>query len=219
VAALFGASCDSGETAPQDDDAMHIVLTEPDLILAIGASGSVHVTVVRNAFEGLVRLRTEGVPSGVTVPEVIVAGNEFEGTLVFTATAGTTPGASDVSIRAEGDSVPTSIRILHLQIRPTGSFSLSSDPISLVPGATASTTFSVNRIGGFTGTVTLALAAPPGLTAALQPAELVGNASTALVTVVADRSLRPGAYSLRVTASSPGFSDETFDITVTVAGS
>src|SRR6185436_2643547 len=87
VAALFGASCDSGETAPQDDDAMHIVLTEPDLILAIGASGSVHVTVVRNAFEGLVRLRTEGVPSGVTVPEVIVAGNEFEGTLVFTATA------------------------------------------------------------------------------------------------------------------------------------
>jgi hypothetical protein len=218
-AAIFAASCADEGTNPPDDDTMHITLPDPDLALTIGTSGTVRVTVIRNGFEGLLTLRTEGVPSGVTVPEVIIAENETEGTLVFTATAGATPGVSDISIRAEGDSVTASVRILHLLIRPTGSFSLSCDPISLVPGGTASTTFNVQRIAGFTGTVTLTVSAPPGLIAALQPGELSGNASSSLVTIAADRTLRPGAYFVRVTAASPGFADETFDITVTVAGS
>jgi hypothetical protein len=221
MAAACLASCDSEGTAPPDGDAMHITLADPDLTLVAGTAGIVRVTVVRNAFDGLITLRTEGVPSGVTVPDVVVAENETEAEMVFTATAGAAPGISDVSIRAETgiDSVPPSIRHLHLQIRPPGSFSLMCDPIAVIAGGTASTTFTVNRVGGFTGTVTLALSAPPGIVAALQPAELSGNTSTSLVTIAADRTLRPGAYSVRVTASSPGFADETFDITVTVAAS
>jgi hypothetical protein len=87
-----------------------------------------------------------------------------------------------------------------------------------VPGATASTTVSVIRSGGFTGTVTLSLSAPAGIVASVTPSELVDNASTSLLIIAADRSVRPGAYTLRVTATSPGFPDETFDITVTVSG-
>lgn len=219
VAALSAASCGTEGTAPPDDQAMHIDLTDNDLTLVAGTSGIVRVTVVRNTFNGLVTLRTEGVPSGVTVADVVVTKDENEGSLVFTATAGVTPGTSDVTIRAEGDSVLPSVRILRLQVRPPGFFSLTADPVSLVPGATASTTVSVIRNGGFTGTVSLALSAPPGIIASLQPNELSGNASTTLLTIAADRSLRPGAYSIRVTGSSPGFSDEVFDITVTVSGS
>jgi hypothetical protein len=214
------ASCADDGTAPPDDNAMHITLDDHDLTLTAGASGTVRVTVVRNAFDGLVTLRTEGVPSGVTVSDVLVTPDENEGIMVFTATIGASPGVSHITIRAvaEVDSISPSIRILRLTIRPPGSFSLTVDPISLVPGATASTTLSLHRTGGFTGTVTFTLAAPAGLVASMQPDELSGGASSSLITIAAAPSLRPGAYFLRVTASSPGFPDEAFDITVTVAG-
>ena len=216
--ALAVASCGEESTVPPDGDAMHITLPQDELTLLSGTSGTVPVTVVRNAFNGIITLRAEGVPSGVNVPEVIVHENEEQATLVFTATSGAAPGTSEVSIRAEGDSVTTSIRILHLQIRPPGSFSISSEPVGILPGSNSSTTLTINRIGGFTGTVALQLSSVPGLVAAVQPAELSGGASTALITVAADRTIRPGAYFLRVTASSPGFADEHFDITVTVSG-
>src|SRR6185436_3054173 len=62
---LVMSSCKSDGTAPADDDAMHIVLPDPDLTLTIGASGTVRVTIIRNTFAGEIRLRTEGAPSGV----------------------------------------------------------------------------------------------------------------------------------------------------------
>jgi hypothetical protein len=197
---------------------MHIVLPDDDLTLLAGTAGSVRVTVVRNGFEGQLRLRAEGVPSGVLIPDVLITSEEVEGLLAVTATDGAIPGNSDIAIRAEGDSVETSIRTLHLTIRPPGSFALSADPIGIVPASSASTSASVVRLGGFTGTVTLSVSAPVGLVASVQPAQLSGNATTALLTVEADRSIRPGAYTLRLMGTSPGFVDQVIELIVTVSG-
>lgn len=216
---LSAASCNDDTTEATDDGAMHITLPDDDLTLLAGTAGTVRVVIVRNGYDKQITLRAEGVPSGVTAPEVFVTKEEAEADIVFTATNGATPGNTDVTILAEGDSAVTSFRILRLSIRPPGSFSLTAEPIALLPATSASATVNVNRVGGFNGVVTLSVSAPIGLTASVQPTELAGSASNSLLTIVADRALRPGAYTVRLTGSSPGFVDETIEITVTVAGS
>ena len=223
ASALLGllgtASCGDEEATPPDNAAMHITLPNDDLALVAGTADAVRVVIVRNGYEGQLTLRAEGVPSGVSVPDVFVTKDETEASLLFTASSGVAPGISDVKVLAEGDSVETSFRILRLSIRPPGSFSVSAEPIALLPGSSGSATVFVSRNGGFNGTVTLSVSAPVGLTASVQPADLAGSASNTLLTVIAASTLRPGAYSVRIVASSPGFPDETFDVTVTVSGS
>jgi hypothetical protein len=215
---LGGLACGEEGAAPTDNTGMHIILPDPDLTLLAGTSATVQVNIVRNGFDGVLTLRAEGVPAGVLVPEVVVAQDDNEAAMSFSATDGATAGVSDMSIRAEGDTIEPSVRTLRLTIRPVGSFTLSAETLVLVPGGTASTLLTVNRLGGFTGTVALSVSAPPGIGASLQPTELTGNLSASVLSIVADRTLRGGSYSVRVTASSPGFADETLDVTVNILG-
>jgi hypothetical protein len=174
--------------------------------------------VVRTDYDGPVTLLARDLPSGVTAAEVVIAPEEARGQLQFVATAGATPGATGVRIRAEGELVEPSERILQLTIRPTGTFLLSANPMSLVPGGSASTTIDVTRVGGFAGVVDLVAGAPPGLSATVDPSSLQGVAASALLSVSADRTLRAGAYFVTVRGSSPGLPDETIDVTVVVVG-
>lgn len=218
--ALFVSACGRDGSAPSDNDGMHITLPNPDLTLLAGTSANVRIDIVRNGFTGPLMLRAEGLPGGVAVADVTVGDDETDAVMIFTASAGAPAGVTHVGIRADAgvDSVSPSVRELRLTIRPQGSFSLSADPLSLVPGTTASTTVSVNRTGGFSGTVSLVASAPPGIVATLQPGELTGSTSTSLLGIIAEPTTRPGAYFVRITASSAGFVDETIDVIVTVTG-
>lgn len=214
----FSLSCKDDTTAPADDARMHIDV-QTSLTLVAGTTEAVNVTVVRNDYTGVVTLRAENLPGGVTVPDITVASGESSVNLLFSATGSVSAGGTDVTIRADADSVAPSLRTLRLNLKPPGSFTLGAEPVPVTPANSASTVINVNRLGGFDGPVTLSVSAPTGLTASLNPSELSGVASTSLLTVLADRTARPGAYFVTVRASSPGFADEILEVTVTVNGS
>ena len=83
-------------------------------------------------------------------------------------------------------------------------YTLSIDPASLtlIQGATATTTVSISRTG-FAGPVTLSLAnAPPGISASFDPPSPTGNNSTLTLNVTAQTP--PGDYHPAVTGSANG---------------
>ncbi len=100
---------------------------------------------------------------------------------------------------------------------PTISISLDVTSATISPGGSASITATVTRGGGFTGSVSFALAgAPTGVTVAVSGAQTSGDVTTATLTILVDAAVASGDYDVTIRASGNGVSDATAPVDLTV---
>jgi len=101
----------------------------------------------------------------------------------------------------------------------TSGFSLSASPgsVSVVQGATGSTTITSTVSGGFNSAVTLsASGAPAGVTVGFSPSSITGTGSSTLTFTVASTTAA-GTYSIAVKGTS-GSTTSTTNVSLTVTG-
>ncbi|HEX9565652.1 MAG TPA: hypothetical protein VF981_16855, partial [Gemmatimonadaceae bacterium] len=106
---------------------------------------------------------------------------------------------------------------------PTGnnfSIQISASPSTLMleQGQSGTVTITLIRGGGFSDPVSTSVTGlPSGVTTSVNPAQLTGSTSSAVVTVTVGSSVAPGTYTATVTASATGVGSvtATYQLTVT----
>ena len=104
---------------------------------------------------------------------------------------------------------------------PTGSISLTASPaaLNLPQGGTGTVTVTLTRGGGFSGAVNIAvLGLPTGVTLSVEPPQLTGQTTQAVVTVTVGNAVPAGTYTATVSGSASGVGTATTSYTLTVAG-
>ena len=184
-----------------------------------GASATDTITVTDvNGFSGSVTLAVSGLPTGVTAA---FATNPTTGSsvLTFTASSSATVGTSTVTITGTSGSLTASTTI-SLTVSAAQSFTLapSASSISVKQGSSTTDTITVTDVGGFTGSVTLALSGlPTGVTAAFATNP---TASSSVLTLTAASSATIGSATLTITGTSGSLSaTTTIALTVTSSSS
>ncbi|HEY4304486.1 MAG TPA: hypothetical protein VGM82_08475 [Gemmatimonadaceae bacterium] len=84
--------------------------------------------------------------------------------------------------------------------------SVSSPTASVVQGASATVSATVNRIGGYTGDVTITTQPPIGITATVGTPSTNGTQTSATITIGAAQATAPGTYTIQITGTGPGVS-------------
>jgi hypothetical protein len=199
-----------------------VSLTGSPMTMTQGQSGTSTVTVVRNAqFTGAVTLAMEGAPAGVTAtfdPATLAAGATTS-TLTMAAAATAAPGTYATTLRATGTGVaavtaPVSVVVTAAPV-PAFAFTLNPTAVSVVQGASATTTATITRSGGFTGPLALTVTGlPAGVTATVDPASATGG--TATITIAAAATAAPGTATLTVQAAGTGVTSQTASVALTV---
>jgi len=219
LAALVAVGCDDDDNnGPGSEVGLEVVPAEismsPD---GIGRSTAVLTRKVGDVDE--VTISATGMPAGMTVtfvPELLPDGS-FSARINVATAATVTPGAYDLTIRAEATGVEPATHPLAVTVAApgAGAFTIRSDATSVVvlSDAPATTNFTISRTAPFTGAVTFtALGLPPGLTATFTP-----NGTTGTTTAMR-LEMQPGAEgglrTIEVRATALGMPDEVSRISV-----
>jgi N-acetylneuraminic acid mutarotase len=171
------------------------------LSVAQGTSGTTTVTVTYwGGFTGSVSLAASGLPSGVTAS---FATNPTTGTSVLTLTASSTAAVGSATITITGTSGSlTATTTVALTVNPAPNFTLSASPasLSIVQGASGTSTISVTGQNGFTGSVSLAaFGLPSGVTASFTPNPTTGSS---VLTLTASSSATVGSATITIRGTS-----------------
>jgi uncharacterized membrane protein len=219
VAALaFACGGDGDGTGPRQS--VTISLSSPSLSVQCGSTGSLTVSLSRQGgFSGVVSLSVTGLPDdvGISVTPSQLSGSTTSATIEVTAELFAIPGSYPLVVTATSSLGSVTAPYTLILTEPPD-FSLNADPASLtiVRGATGSSTIEVTRVGGFSAAVTLSLVTPPdGLTGAFDPEVVTGTAST--LTIAVAPSVAAGSYTVTVGGASTLFSARTVDLFITVA--
>jgi hypothetical protein len=199
--------------------------------LTAGRSASFPVTVKRTrGFKGVVKVSVSGLPRGANAASRTVKKNQKSATITIATSAATPAGTFKPTITAKSGRRKHSKK-LALTITAAagggaggGASGTGGPGTQLNPGTQAEPTFAVNatpstrnipdgdatsynitidRSGGYTGTVDLGVTGEPATgSATLSPASTPGNGST--LTIDANRGTTPGTYDLVVTGTGGG---------------
>lgn len=221
---LMGCSGSDGPTDPTPDPAFSLSISPSSLSVDQGEQGQLTLSVSRSGgFAGAVSVAVEGLPAGVTTGgNLSIPGGSSSLTVTLAADGDAESGSASVTFRGTSGDLPPQTASLSLTVNevaaPPPDFELSLDPssISLEGGSSGETTVSVNRTGGFQGSVTLsATGLPSGVSAAFDPAEVTG-ASSAL-TFSAEGSAATGTVSVSIsgTSSEVGTREATLSLEIT----
>ncbi len=94
---------------------------------------------------------------------------------------------------------------------------LSSSAGTVIRGSTGTSTLTLTRVGGYTGTVALSAdGLPTGVTAAFTPTQLSGTESSASVVFTVGAATTPGVSTITVRAAGSGVTAATATYTLTV---
>jgi len=186
-----------------------LLSTSPaSLAILQGASGSTTISInPLNGFNGSVTLSASGLPSGVSA----AFGTNPATTsslLSLSATGTATTGTFTVTITGTAGSL-TSTTTLSLTVNPQGNFTLSASPstLTIVQGASGTSTITVNALGGFNGTVGLSASGlPSGVTASFSPTSTTG---TSTLTLTASSTATTGSATVTIAGSSGNLSSST----------
>ena len=183
-----------------------------------GASGTSAITITRSGgFSSSVALSAGGLPSGVTAAFNPASTTGTSSTLTLAASATAATGMVSVTVTGTGGGL-TRTTTLILTVNPAPDFTLSANPSSLTvnQGASAASTLSITRVGGFTGSVAFsATGLPSGVTASFNPPSTTGTSSTATFTASSSATL--GSANVTITATGGGLT-RTLVIVITVSG-
>ena len=189
--------------------------TSSSLTVGQGSSISTYVNVLpQYGFTGSVSLSVSGLPNGVTVlwgPNPTTSNS----TLYLFTTNSVTPGVYPITITGTAGSLTKTTKLNLTVATPTFTLS-SSGNIVVGVGATSSGWVDVNRLYGYTGSVTLSASGMPGgVTVSFGSSPLSGTAYNSSMTVHVDASVAPGQYTGTVVGVS-GSQTVTLPLTVVV---
>src|SRR5258708_16659705 len=187
-----------------------------------GGNGTTPITVTpQNGFTGSVALSVSGLPSGVTASPFNPASTMSTSVLTLSATS--TAATGNYSVMIMGTSGMLShTATLNLTVNAsapaqTPNFSLSASPSSLtvIPGASGTSTITITPSGGVSsGSVSLSVAGlPGGVTGSYSPISTTG---TSTLTLAAGSTATTGNSLVTVTGTSGGLT-RTATITLTVS--
>lgn len=209
------AACDS----PAKPSALAIVASETAITLDQGASRTITISVRRTNLDKPVTLTILGTPDGISAsftPSSVPAGVTST-TLHVAASAGATPGATELTIRATADGVAEQTETISLTVilRPNYVLSVASPSVTVAQGGAGFVDLLVTRGGGFSGNVALTLGgAPSGVSAALDPA--IASANAVALRLTATPSATRGTYTLTITGSAAGMTDRHITLALVV---
>src|SRR5205823_298105 len=184
------------------------------LTIVQGATGTSTVTITRTNFTGAVTLSLGSAPAGVTGSFNPAAPTGTSSALTVSVGAAVAPGVYNLTVAGSASPGNRSTPLtLTVSATPDYALSLAPAALTIVQGATGTTTVTITRTN-FTGAVTLSLgSAPTGVTGAFDPAAPTGTSSALTVSVGA--AVAPGVYNLTVAGSgSPGNRSTPLTLTV-----
>src|SRR5205809_98841 len=154
------------------------------LTIAQGATGTTTVTITRTNFTGAVTLSLGSAPTGVTGAFDPAAPTGTSSALTVSVGAAVAPGVYNLTVAGSASPGNRSTPLtLTVSATPDYALSLAPAALTIVQGATGTTTVTITRTN-FTGAVTLSLgSAPTGVTGAFDPAAPTGTSSTLTVSV------------------------------------
>ncbi len=215
-----GGSGGDGTGTTNPTPAISIALSSSTLSIAQGAAGNVTVNLTRSGgFTGDVAISVTGLPTGVTVSSATIAAGSTSVTLSFVVAAAAA-GNSSITIGASGSgvsSVSASLALTVSAAAPTGSFTLTGNTSAptITQGGSATVVITINRSGGFAGTVALAVSgASNGLTATLSSPSTAGTVDT--LTLSASGTATVGAQNVTVTGTATGIANQSFTMQASV---
>jgi regulation of enolase protein 1 (concanavalin A-like superfamily) len=173
-----------------------------------GASGSTSISInPLNGFSGSVSLTASGGPNGVSAT---FGTNPATASSILTLSATGTATTGTFTLTVTGTSAGlTSTTTLSLTVNPQGNFTLSASPSSLtiVQGASGTSTITINALSGFNGSVNLSASGlPAGVTASFNPTSTTG---TSTLTLAASSTATTGLATVTITGSSGNLSSST----------
>jgi len=227
------------QTAPLDVTVLtpagsfSLALAPAALTVIQGQTGQSTVTITRiGGFTGAISLALEGAPTGVTGAFVPNPAGGATSVLTLAAAIATAPGTYDLTIRGSTPSPATgkplapaqlaADQVVHLAltVAVAGNYTLSATPVTAAQGTAASSTVTITRSGGFSGSVQLSLeGAPAGVAGVFAPNPAPGTASILSLTI--GGAVPVGNYSLTIRGSAAGLADQTasLQLAVTTPGS
>ena len=196
------------------------LLVAPTLSATAGTVASTSITIVRiGSFTGDVALTLENAPAGVTAaftpPTITSTGTTSS--LALTVPANQSPATTTMTVRATGTGITAQTAVVAFTVAAAQGYSLAATSVSTAQGTTGTSTITINRTGGFAGSVSLAVAGlPSGVTATFTPQATTGNTSSLALSVAA--SVAPGTYSagVFVTGTATALTTVTTPLTLTV---
>src|SRR5439155_755339 len=172
-----------------------------NLTILQGASGSTTISInALNGFNGSVSLTVSGIPNGVSATFGMNPATASSLLTLF-ATGTATTGTFTVTITGSSGGLTSTIT-LSLALNPQGNFALSTSPgtLSIVQGASGTTTISINPQSGFNGSVSLSASGlPSGVTPSFSPAS---TTNTSTLTITASSTATTGTVTVTVTGTS-----------------
>lgn len=191
-----------------------------------GGGATVGVTIARSgSFTGPVNLAVENLPTGVSAAfsaAPIPAGSTTS-TLTLNAAATVAAGTYNLTVRGTATGLTDQTAALALTVTAVsqGSYTLSVAPatLSLQQGANGTAQVNIARTGGFTGAVSLAVTAPAGVTATLNPAQAGSGVNASTLSVAVGSNVAAGNYSLTITGTAQGLANQTATLALTVTAS
>jgi len=179
-----------------------------NLTILQGASGSATVTInPLNGFNGSVSLAVSGLPNGVTAT-FGTNPTTSSSLLTLSATGIATVGTLTVTVKGTSGSL-TSTTTISLTVNPQGNFGLSASPNSLtiVQGASGTSTITVTPQNGFNGSVSLSASGlPAGVTASFSPSS---TTSASTLTLTASSTATTGLATVTIAGTSSNLSSTT----------
>ena len=217
VASVLVAACSSGTDG---GGSFSFTLSEQSASVGQGAAKAITITITRADFDKPITFTAEGLPAGVTATFSPSPASGTSTIMQLNAAASTAAATSTITVRGAGEGATDQTVTLDLTVTVTGSFTLSAlDPsVTVAQGGGDRTSVLVNRVGGFGGTVAVAVSGvPSGLTVTQDVASTPGN--SVLLTLAASASLAPGTYTLTASGTSGGVPDQqaTFSVNVIAA--
>jgi len=203
-------------TASSSTPSFSLASSASTLSIAAGSNAASTITVSpQQGFSGTVNLSASGLPAGVTASFSPAAATTTS-TLTLTASSSAATTTATITITGTSGSLTNTAK-LSLTITAPQAFSLSPSPssVTLTPGATAASTFTVTPQSGFNGAVAFSASGlPSGVTASFNPASSTRSNS---ITFTAAASAPAATATVTVTGTS-GVATNRAAIALTVTG-
>ena len=178
----------------------------PTVSVERGGTAQLGVGVGRTGgFTGAVNLAVDNAPAGLTASFAPNPATADQSMLTLSAASTLGAGTYSISIHGTATGAPDKSAALTVTVVETMGFTISLDQsaLTLVPPASGTVGINVQRVGGFTGAVSLfAEGFPTGVTASINPNPATG--ASASLTLTASPAVSEGTYTMYLRGEAAG---------------
>ena len=210
------ASCDA---LTGNKGSFTLTLSDETLAIGQGKSDTLIITLARSDYGKPVALTVTGAPTGVATNllATTVPGNSSVTGLELVVAPTAALDTATLTVHATGDGVPERTATFKVAVGLTGTFTISSEgfPLTAAQSGGAIGTVLINRIGGHSDDVTLAVTGLPSGVVASFASSPTTSGSTAVSFSAASGAV-PGAYNVTITGDAAGISQQQASVTLNI---